>query len=73
MIVDKTGLRGTYDIQLEYSREGLRPLGPPPPVQDPAPSLFTAVQEQLGLKLEPAKEPVDVLVIDSINKMPTDN
>lgn len=71
VIVDKTGLKGVYDFQLEYSREGLRPLGPAPAVQDPAPSLFTAVQEQLGLKLEPAKEPVDVIVVDSINKTPT--
>lgn len=73
VIVDETDLKGVYDIRLEYSREGLRPLGPPPPVQDPAPSLFTAVQEQLGLKLEAAKDPVDVIVVDSINKTPTDN
>ncbi len=73
VIVDKTGLKGVYDFRLEYSREGLRPLGPAPAVQDPAPSLFTAVQEQLGLKLEPAKEPVDVMMVDSINKIPADN
>ncbi len=73
MVIDKTGLTGAYDFHLEYSREGLTPMGGPPTVQDPAPSLFTAVQEQLGLKLEPATEPVDVLVIDSVDKTPTEN
>lgn len=73
MVIDKTGLKGVYDFRIEYSHEGLKPFPgvPPPAVQDPAPSLFTAVQEQLGLKLEPAKEPVDVIVVDSINKTPT--
>ncbi len=73
IVTDKTGLDGVYDFHLEYSRDGLKPMGPPPVVQDPAPNLFTAVQEQLGLKLEPAKEPVEVLVIDSINKIPAAN
>jgi uncharacterized protein (TIGR03435 family) len=73
MVIDKTGLKGAYDFRLEYSREGLTPMGGPPTVQDPAPSLFAAVQEQLGLKLESAKEPVDVLVVDSIDKTPTEN
>jgi uncharacterized protein (TIGR03435 family) len=73
-VIDKTGLKGAYDFQLEYSHEGLRPFpGAPASVPGNAPSLFTAVQEQLGLKLEAAKEPVDVLVIDQINKTPTDN
>jgi uncharacterized protein (TIGR03435 family) len=73
MVIDNTALTGVYDLHLEYSRDGLRPLGPPPAVQDPAPNLFTAVQEQLGLKLEPAKEPVDVLVVDNINKVAAAN
>ncbi len=75
MVIDKTGLKGVYDFRLEYSHEGLKPLPgvPPPAVQDPAPSLFAAVQEQLGLKLEAAKEPVDVIVVDNINKTPADN
>lgn len=75
MVIDKTGLKGVYDFRLEYSHEGLKPLPgvPSPAVQDPAPSLFAAVQEQLGLKLEAAKEPVDVIVVDNINKTPADN
>ena len=73
-VIDKTGLKGVYDFRLEYSHEGLRPLpGAPASIPGNAPSLFTAVQEQLGLKLEAAKEPIDVLVVDQINKTPTDN
>ena len=73
-VIDKTGLKGVYDFQLEYSHEGLRPMpGAPASIPGNAPSLFTAVQEQLGLKLDPAKEPIDVMVIDQISKTPSDN
>jgi uncharacterized protein (TIGR03435 family) len=66
MIVDRTGLTGSWDFVLTFSVEGRGPDAPPP---DPnAPGLFTAIQEQLGLKLEPAKGPVEVLVIDSIER-----
>lgn len=75
-IINKTGLTGLYDVKLEWSPEpGLaanqngQPAGPP---NDSRPSLFTAIQEQLGLKLESAKGPVEVLVIDSVSK-PTEN
>lgn len=67
--VDKTGLLGSYNLDLEYRPDQLPPDGvlppdvPPPPVD--APSLFTAVQEQLGLKLESRRGPVEVLVVDS--------
>jgi uncharacterized protein (TIGR03435 family) len=86
-VVNKTGLEGLYDFELTFSPEGLNsPFGrglPPPPLGAPAgpasapaapdsvASLFTALQD-LGLKLEPAKGPVEVLVIDSVEK-PTDN
>ena len=73
VVVDKTGLAGYYDVMLTYTPPpGQLPLGPPPPgVELPAidpdgPSLFTAIQEQLGVKLEPARAPVDVVVIDAI-------
>jgi uncharacterized protein (TIGR03435 family) len=75
-IIDKTGLTGAYDIQLSFMPEGARaggPAGPlppgvppPPPIDPDAPSLFTALQEQLGLKLESGRGPVDVIVIDRI-------
>ena len=64
-IVDKTGLTGFYDFKLSYS-----------PGNDPnstLPDFFTAIQEQLGLKLEPQKLPVEFLIIDHVDKIPTDN
>jgi uncharacterized protein (TIGR03435 family) len=79
-VVDKTGLTGNYDFTLEYAPEegaaaqsgaaagGAQPVSP----SDSAPSIFTALQEQLGLKLESTKGPVDVIVIDHIEK-PTEN
>jgi uncharacterized protein (TIGR03435 family) len=78
-VFDKTGLTGYYDFTLKWAPApgsdtlpfGLPPGGVPdaPPPADPdAPSIFTAVQEQLGLKLESARGPVDVIVIDRIEK-----
>jgi uncharacterized protein (TIGR03435 family) len=55
-IVDKTGLTGFYDFTLEWSVNDAQ--------DSAAPSIFTAVQEQLGLKLEPSRAPLEVLVID---------
>ena len=69
VVVDKTGLTGTYDIEFETERGS--PAGPPVqsgPAATPREglSLFTAVQEQLGLKLEAERGPVQVLVIDHV-------
>jgi len=76
-IIDKTGLTGYYDYSLKWTPDNSPPpmAGGPeggPPRGDAAsdaggPSLFTAIQEQLGLKLEPQKGPVDVIVIDHID------
>lgn len=77
-VVDRAGLEGGYDLTLSYSPEGGRgmaapPVGTPPAPVDPnKPSLFAALQEQLGLKLEPQHAPVRVVVIDSAS-LPTDN
>jgi uncharacterized protein (TIGR03435 family) len=60
VVVDKTNLADRYDLKLEWSADDA------PASDNSAPSLFTAIQEQLGLKLESAKEPVPVLVIDHI-------
>jgi uncharacterized protein (TIGR03435 family) len=65
-VINKTGLTGKYDFTLKFTPG--QSAGP----DSEAPSIFTAVQEQLGLKLEPTKAPLDVLVIDSIEK-PTEN
>jgi uncharacterized protein (TIGR03435 family) len=76
-IFDKTGLAGNYDFELHWT-----PDDAPPPMaggaqasapaneaaSDPGPSLFTAIQEQLGLRLDPQKGPVDVVVIDHIEQ-----
>ncbi|HET9833800.1 MAG TPA: TIGR03435 family protein [Vicinamibacterales bacterium] len=66
-VVDKTGLDGLYDFTLTFALEASRPDAPLP-VDPSAPSIFTAIQEQLGLKLESARGPVDVLVIDRAEK-----
>jgi uncharacterized protein (TIGR03435 family) len=64
LVVDRTGLTGTYDFTLRYAIE-------PKPGSD-LPSLFTALQEQLGLKLVPDRAPVPVLVIDRIERPTAD-
>jgi len=74
-VIDQTGITGRFDIRVEFSREGTRmAIDALPSAPDPteAPSIFTALQEQLGLKLEPAKGPVETFVIDHIER-PTAN
>ena len=72
LIVDKTGLKGTYSVSLTFDRmAGSR--GPQTaPSADAAPSVFTAVQEQLGLKLESSRASRETLVIDRLER-PTEN
>jgi len=87
-VVDQTGLTKNYDFTLEYAPEsggrGLMgiPLPTPPPGDggtpheadsQSAPSLFTALQEQMGLRLEQKKGLVDLLVVDRLEKTPTEN
>jgi uncharacterized protein (TIGR03435 family) len=60
VVVDKTGLTGRYDFKLRWRPDDA------PVVEDSPPSLFTAIEEQLGLKLESSKEPIGVLVIDHV-------
>jgi uncharacterized protein (TIGR03435 family) len=64
-VVDKTAIPGSYDIHLKFA--------PPNDPNSSLPDIFTAIQEQLGLKLEPAKVPVDYLVIDHVDRLPTEN
>lgn len=81
-IINKTEITGRFDIRVEFSREGtkmaamplMQPIDGPPPASDPTgpPSIFTALQTELGLRLEPAKGPVESLVIDHIER-PTEN
>lgn len=64
-VVDETGLKGNYDIKLKYA--------PMDSADSDLPSIFTAVEEQLGLKLQKQSVPVDMFVIDHIDKVPTEN
>jgi uncharacterized protein (TIGR03435 family) len=68
-VLDKTGLNGKYDITLEFSVRELTAV----PGDDPLPSLFDALQQQLGLKLEDKKAPFDVVVVDHAEKVPAEN
>jgi uncharacterized protein (TIGR03435 family) len=106
-VVDKTGLTGTYDYTLDFSRDSMQgdPMGMAPPPgkgggfgvitggpgpapgdgarpgdggapgadQPEAPSLLVAVQEQLGLRLDKKRGPLDLIVIDHAEKVPTEN
>ena len=64
-VADRTGIEGNYDIKLDFARD---------PVADTSrPSVFTALQEQLGLKLETQRVPVDSIVIDHVERIPTEN
>jgi uncharacterized protein (TIGR03435 family) len=66
IVVDKTGLDGSWDIDLTYRFEGAIPPGVPPPDNTAdTPSLFAAVQEQLGLKLDSQTVPIEMLVVAS--------
>jgi uncharacterized protein (TIGR03435 family) len=83
-VLDQTGLKGNYDINLQWTPEptqGAMFKGPEggkpatdnaPPPESSGPSIFTAIQEQLGLKLESRKGPVEFLVIDHVEK-PSEN
>jgi uncharacterized protein (TIGR03435 family) len=76
-VLDRTGLTDRYDFSLRWRANvppaGALPPGVTPPASDPnLPDLFTALQEQLGLKLEPQRAPIEVLVVDAA-EMPTEN
>ena len=74
-VIDKTGITSYFQIQLEFSPP--EPAGPRPITADPGasavrapdvPGIFQAIQEQLGLRLVPARGPMDVLVIDHVER-----
>lgn len=67
-VIDKTALSGRFDVHLEYAPSD-RPAGEP---LENSPDIFTAVQEQLGLKLEAGKGPVERLIIDRVER-PSEN
>jgi uncharacterized protein (TIGR03435 family) len=64
-VIDKTGLTGKYDIKIEYAPDGS--------AESTLPSIFTVLQDQLGLRLEPLKVSIEMLVIDHVERAPTEN
>lgn len=85
-VVDETGLKGKYDFDMEFAPNQVllvvAPDGGPSPtgtdpgrdgLASPFPSISQAVQSQLGLKLEPKKLPVEIIVVDQAEKVPTEN
>jgi len=79
VMVDRTGLTGNFDIELRWTPDNLPPRAPGTTADQPilvngetidpnGPSLFTALQEQLGLKLEATRAPVEVLVVDRLER-----
>ena len=69
-VLDRTGLAGVFDFNIDLSGLGFN--GGPPQNAD-APTIFTTVQRDMGLKLESKKEPVDVLIVDHAEKTPIAN
>jgi uncharacterized protein (TIGR03435 family) len=74
VVIDRTQLAGTFDLRLRWTPDRI-PQGPPqpgapplPPVDPDGPSLFAALQEQLGLRLESTRAPLEVLVIDRVER-----
>jgi uncharacterized protein (TIGR03435 family) len=70
-VIDTTGLEGFYEVKLEWAPSNLSAQEPAEPAVGP--SIYNAVQTQLGLKLEARKGPLDVLVVDNALKVPTEN
>ena len=71
-VLDRTGITGFFDFDVQFTPEQMTPAPPGvlpvPPIDPNGPSLFTALQEQLGLRLNATRGPVDVLVIDAISR-----
>jgi uncharacterized protein (TIGR03435 family) len=81
-VIDMTGLIGSFVVDLQWTpdavrsratQDGATPLVNGQPVDADGPSLYTGLQEQLGLQLESRKGPIDVLIVDHAERVPTDN
>ena len=71
VVIDKTGLTGNFDFELKWTPDQTpqnRTAADPSPPDVNSPSIFTALQEQLGLRLESAKNSVEVLVVDHVER-----
>ena len=72
-IIDQTGLNGQFEVKLEWSPDNAFPAEDPAAPPPERPSLFAAVQEQLGLKLEARRSPLEVLIVQQALKEPEGN
>lgn len=70
MVIDQTGLTGVYDFELRWNNDN---LNPPPADADAFPYLFTALPDTLGLRLQAQKVPAEMIVVDHVNRVPTEN
>ena len=70
LVLDRTGLKGAYDLSLKWIPEAKTETAD---AAETGPTIFMAVQDQLGLKLEPRKDAVEVLVIDHADRVPVEN
>ena len=64
-VADKTGAAGDYEVRLRFAPDG--------DAESTLPSIFTALREEMGIRLESAKVPVEMVVIDHLEKAPTEN
>lgn len=71
-VVNRTGLTGAFDFDLQWTSSAVPPAPGASPPPDDGPSIFVALQEQLGLRLEPGRAPFEVVVIDAIRRPTAD-
>jgi uncharacterized protein (TIGR03435 family) len=71
-VLNRTGLQGSFDFEMEYAADTDVGRGARPGAELAGPELFSAIQQQVGLRLESTKEKIDVIVIDSIER-PSEN
>jgi uncharacterized protein (TIGR03435 family) len=75
-VVDQTGLTGRYDFTLAFEsdpRETTERAQPGAALENAGPTIFAAVQEQLGLRLEAKRGPVEMVIVDRVDRVPTQN
>ena len=74
-VIDLTGLKGFFDVRLEWAPDDPAPVAAAAPTADaaPLPGIYQAVEEQLGLRLESKKTPIEVIVVDRADRVPTAN
>lgn len=70
MVVDQTGITGVYDFEMRWTNDDQKADDAE---ADAAPSIFTALQEALGLRLKPEKVPGDIIVVDHVERLPVEN